>query len=353
MGNHPCISCRTTWYYHQYPGGYYGGDGAHGYYGYGYHGAYAGYGYYSHHHAYDNYDDDYYGLGANIPPPPDGYWIATAAAAFQLKLGQSVLQNITEEQLFRFGMAIGFGMHIGICQSNVPQIFASVHECLLGHGVNGTVAGTQVTIDPRIDPHRLINPRMWAHIALAMADAQRGPPRVIGHFTSEERIAPGADSEALYNCGPYMESKRIALASVLNVPLASVHIIGIHLNNGTGQWSRTVRNDTTMAVLAASGAFRNGTPGNASLNVTAPNGTVVNSTHASSQAGGGYALVTRDRADHHVIKNLIHLHIFRTCHTPMHDHHVMHTRTGMRCITHKHVGRLTKRDLSQKVGMYS
>ena len=49
-------------------------------------------------------------------------------------------------------------------------------------------------------------------------------------------------------------------------------------------------------------------------------------------------LVTRDRADHHVIKNL--LHFTSDSHAPMHDHHdhvLMHARTGIYSNTHKHV----------------
>ena len=60
---------------------------------------------------------------------------------------------------------------------------------------------------------------------------------------------------------------------------------------------------------------------------------------------------TRDRADHHVTKKSFTLYP-HVMHPPPPYHHVMHTRTGMRYITHK--GRVTKCDLSQtKVGMCS
>ena len=52
-------------------------------------------------------------------------------------------------------------------------------------------------------------------------------------------------------------------------------------------------------------------------------------------------LVTRDRADHHGIKNLTDFHNIFAHVMHMHDHHVAYTG-GMRFITHKHVPRLRK-----------
>ena len=63
--------------------------------------------------------------------------------------------------------------------------------------------------------------------------------------------------------------------------------------------------------------------------------------------GPSYVFITRDRAeDHHLTEIFYLIHFSPTCHTHARDHPVMHTRTGIpiRCITHKHVGRLTKRD---------